>query len=79
MSEAATRAATPPQSEQNCGNCRAYLEDVTTPDGVGWCRFWPPTLLMTPPVGGSAFGNPESFHPEVKADDWCAQWAPMEK
>jgi len=62
-----------PRAEQKCDNCFAFLrhpDDATR----GWCRVFPPTVIMTAPVGGEAHGNPQSYWPEVNAVDWCARW-----
>lgn len=60
---------TPSPGAQQCGNCDAFLD--------GHCHLAPPTVLMTAPVGGATAGDAKSFWPEVRPEDWCAQWRLM--
>ena len=70
------KTATPPttaKADQSCGNCYAFSIDPS--DGTrGWCRFFPPVILMTAPVGGDPHMTRKAEIPVVNASDWCAQW-----
>ena len=62
-----------PKAQQNCGNCYAFNPDPSD-SGKGWCRLYPPTLLLTAPVGTEPYMTRKSEYPQMNTVDWCAQW-----
>jgi hypothetical protein len=68
-------------SNQNCGNCDAFLanKDIQVKLGFarqGWCRANPPQLvqvMLAGPNGQPAPGFQGVFTPTA-SDCWCRQW-----
>lgn len=59
----------PPQVDQNCGNCRFWIQ-LRDGSDYGRCRRHAPR-----PMPDDAWGD----WPEVFMRNWCGEWAPREE
>lgn len=55
-------------TERLCETC-AYYD--CQGKGVGWCRRWPPTVIVDPGPY-----NPDFYDrwPQASPSDWCGEW-----